>query len=364
MSREEKAKYIQSEMKQRTALVDQFKPGIQEHYARIYNEFTPPWYAAFRGQRASHYRAAAEQAAMMLVMATKRAPTEAEAAGLADMSNHRLDRWSQYKWAMGGVAGYFTYRNHQVYRFPFLKSLTYTGRYSPGQAPQLRFAWHLARFVAYYCVTWIMVDPIYLAVDTTQSLDELKKDDRLKGLRQAILSSHRDSEQTPSQNEDTPYGDAQTEQSYSDTSYEQSSISSSSGSTPLQSSWSRQAEPVGNQEKDPWSGYSANDDASPIAEPERGQSNAKPFYGSSWDRIRSQAGSQKSNTNAQQASSSWGSGSQSQDSWGSSQDSSSGWNSGANGQRNAEKDEAQKRFDELVDRERSGESGKGGWGGR
>ncbi|KAI9151818.1 hypothetical protein HJFPF1_09029 [Paramyrothecium foliicola] len=360
MSRVEYANKMRAEFKQRSAIADQHHAAIREQFTRQFRDFQPPFYSAIRGQGKFHYQLAAEQAATMLVVATKRAPTDSEAAALSEFAIERMNRWVLWKWAMTGVAGYFTYRGASKFRFPFVKQFTYAGKYSPITGPpHLRYAWHFARFVAYYGVTWVMADPLFLAYDSRQSIDTLKHDERLSALRKPRFVGESGNDQASYESQ-ASYDQEQTAQSNQDAPYQASDFSGNTASRAPQGGWSNQSNAPTPQDTDPWSDFSTTDDASPVASPERTRAGSTSNYGSSWDRIRSQSSAQSRPQPNTQQEQSWGGG-QSQNSWGTTQGGAS-WGSNADGQRTSEKDEAQRQFDQLVERERGGtDAQQGSW---
>jgi hypothetical protein len=346
--------YVEN-VRHRLSQAEQFRPAVHQQLVREFQEFSPPIYSTLRGQNKATYLQAAEKSVMLLAAAAQRAPTEAETTAMAEFSVKRLDNFTLYKWGATALAGFFTWRGADKFKFPFIKEVKFAGRWNPiGGSPRVKGMMHLARFVAYYGVTWVMLDPLYIAIDHRRSMNALKEDERLRVLQStpSFMEDYANHDQVHDQSQDA--------QSYSASPNQQPSYPSYSGvtSSPTSNAWSRQNTPTASQETDSWSGISDNDDIS--SDTPNGQAGSPAGSGSAWDRIRGQSRTQ-SNQGGQRAQSSWG-GPQPSNPWGAQPGSPYFRNEGP---KSPEKDDAQRQFDELLERERQGsEAEKGGWGGK
>ncbi|TFB00293.1 hypothetical protein CCMA1212_007893 [Trichoderma ghanense] len=350
----------------------QFHDQIHEQIHRLFKDYEAPLHARLRGFGRAQTLALAETTVLSLAAVNNRPFADSETQALTEhflSSVHNLLAW---KWAMTGFAAYLTYRGRKTWRFPFFTP-EFT-RFSPiNGSPGLKFMWHSARFAAYYTTIWVLGEPLFQGANFMRQRAAMEQDPRLRSLlhdgkaQGATLfggnQEHRE------QINDAWESEAQHEGASQYREPEQQSQSA-----PGQSSWASYRNPTASssqtsQPSDPWDAPVADDfdDASPIAPSARSTSDSSS--GSAWDRIRQQAQFQPP---SQQGRQTWEK-PQSGGGWGSEADSSvpvgsrdSSYSfSRADEEKNLAKEQAQREFDRLLERERAGaESERRPWGGR
>ncbi|EHK18220.1 uncharacterized protein TRIVIDRAFT_4983, partial [Trichoderma virens Gv29-8] len=339
----------------------QFEPQIHEQIQRLFQNYEAPFYAQFRGFGKAQTLALAESTVVSLAAVNNRPFEDSETQALTEhflSSVHNLLAW---KWAMTGFAAYMTYRGRRIWRFPFFTPEF--KRFSPiGGSPGLKFMWHSARFAAYYGTLWVLGEPVFQGANFMRQRSEMERDPRLRSLLHdgksqgaTLLGGNPDHRE---QINDTWESAAQQENVSQYREPEQQSQS-----TPAQSSWTSYRNPTPSpqppQRSDSWDSHISDDfdDASPVAPSSRNSSDTSNISsGSAWDRIRQQAQYQPS---AQQDRKTWEK-PQSGGGWGSEADSSAQVSrdsysfSKADEERGQAREQAQREFDRLLERERGG----------
>ncbi|KAH6608575.1 hypothetical protein Trco_001921 [Trichoderma cornu-damae] len=373
MSRSEYIRNARAAMEERRQRAvtnrQQFEPHIHEQIQRLFQDYEAPFYARLRGFGKAQTLALAESTVLSLAAVNNRAFEDSETRALTEhflSSVHNLLAW---KWAMTGFAAYMTYRGRKTWRFPFFTPEF--KRFSPiGGSPSIKLMWHGARFAAYYGTLWVLGEPVFQGANFMRQRSEMERDPRLRSLLHDGKSQGATllggSPEAREQIHDAWESAAQQEQ---ESAGQYREPEQKSQSAPTQSSWASYRNPTPPpprppQRSDSWDAPLTDDfdDASPVApSSSRDSSGASSSNsGSAWDRIRQQAQYQPP---AQQGRKTWEK-PQSGGGWGSETDSSAQYQgqgsrdgysySSAEEDRSLAKEQAQREFDRLLERERGG----------
>ncbi|RFU77125.1 hypothetical protein TARUN_5107 [Trichoderma arundinaceum] len=378
MSRSEYIRNARAAMEERRQRAitnrQQFEPQIHEQIQRLFQNYEAPFYAQLRGFGKAQTLALAESTVLSLAAVNNRAFEDSETQALTEhflSSVHNLLAW---KWAMTGFAAYMTYRGRKIWRFPFFTPEF--KRFSPiGGSPSIKFMWHSARFAAYYGTLWVLGEPVFQGANFMRQRSEMERDPRLRSLlhdgksQGATLFGG-----SPEAREQV--NDAWESAAQQDNASQYREPEPRSQSAPAQSSWASYRSPATpsqpSQRSDTWDSPITDDfdDASPVAPSTRNNSDGSNNYsGSAWDRIRQQAQYQPS---AQQDRKTWEK-PQSGGGWGSEADSGSQFQGqgsrdsysfpNAEDGKNQAREQAQREFDRLLERERGGaDQERSSWG--
>ena len=382
MSRAEYTRSVRASMEERRrramANRQQYQPQIHEQIQRLFSEYNAPFYARIRGFGRAQTLALAESTVLGLAAGTNRRLSDTETQALTEHFLSSVHNMLAWKWVMTGLAGYMAYRGRKTMRFPFFRPVITGGRLDPATGgPQVRIMWHTARFAAYYCAFWLIGEPVFQGINFMRQSYSMDNDPRLAGLlrdgkKQAseVLGAVQDSNSDAWQSEDSPPSDS----SHSYENYEQQQQQRYQDSQQKQTaSWSSQSTSAQPPSENGWGVADDFDDASPVAAAAQSQNTSSPSYnGSAWDRVRQQA-QYSPGRNRPRDQKTWetpqgmGSGS---GSWaGNDETSSQGQNqrdgysySSADKETATAKNQAQKKFDEMLERERRGtEQERGSW---
>lgn len=405
MSRAEYSRNVRAaiEEKRQQALHNRqrFEPIVHEQLQRLFSDYEPPLYARLRGFGRDQTLALAESTVSSLAAANSRAFSDTETQALTEHFVDSIHTMLIWKWAMTGLAAYMTYRGRNTWRFPFLRPKM-DGRMNPVTGgPHVKVMWHSARFVAYYGVIWLLGEPIFQGANFMRYRAAMEQDPRLASmLRDGKARAQEIYDQGSHGQVATPgdrygssgdqYGNSGDQyggsgEQYGDQWRSESQPQRPAGSIPAQaqSAWTQYRSPESQQsqqsspQQDSWDSFSDVDDASPVAPSTQGQQDASAQYGggSAWDRVRQQAqyqprrGSQQQQQQPQQ---SWQA-PQATGGWASEDDASpqrgprdSYSFSNADEERAVAKGQAQREFDQLLERERRGTDQEQGssWGRR
>ncbi|KAL7803350.1 hypothetical protein V8C44DRAFT_344433 [Trichoderma aethiopicum] len=376
MSRSEYIRTARAAMEERRQRAvhnrQQFEPQIREQIQRLFADYEAPLHARLRGFGRAQTLALAESTVLSLAAVNNRPFADSETQALTEhflSSVHNLLAW---KWAMTGFAAYLTYRGRRTWRFPFFTPEF--KRFSPiGGSPGIKFMWHSARFAAYYTTLWVLGEPVFQGANFMRQRSAMERDPRLRSLlhdgkAQGATLFGVGSQENREQMSDAWESEAQNEAAsqYRDSEQQQSQ------SAPAQSSWAsyRGSTASSSQSSQPSPSWDAPvgddfDDASPIAPSARDDTSSGSSGGSAWDRIRQQAQFQPP---SQQGRQTWEK-PQSGGGWGSEADSGvpvgsrdSYSFSKAEEEKSLAKEQAQREFDRLLERERAGaDSERGAW---
>ncbi|UNI18256.1 hypothetical protein JDV02_004534 [Purpureocillium takamizusanense] len=405
MSRAEYSRNVRAaiEEKRQQALHNRqrFEPIVHEQLQRLLRDYQPPLYARLRGFGREQTLALAESTVSSLAAANRRAFSDAETQALAEHFVDSIHTMLVWKWAMTGLAAYMTYRGRNTWRFPFLRPKM-NGRLLPSPVtggPLVKVMWHSARFVAYYGAIWVLGEPIFQGANFMRYRAAMEQDPRLAAmLRDGKARAQEVFDQVshgqaggggvPSDrygSSGDQYGGGGGDQygnsgeQYGEQWNSESQPQRPTASIPAraQSAWtqyrspetqSQQPQPSAPQQ-DSWDSFSDVDDASPVAPTAQGQQDASANYGggSAWDRVRQQAQyqpkrgpQQQQQQQQQQPQQSWQA-PQGTGGWASEDDASpqrgsrdSYSFSNADEERALAKSQAQREFDQLLERERRG----------
>ncbi|KAL6857738.1 hypothetical protein ACO1O0_005180 [Amphichorda felina] len=235
----------------------------------------------------------------------------------------------------------------------------------------LALTWPVILIVAYGIPVQLLLQPVAMGINTTRSADSMRKDPRFQGWRLDIAKelqriSHEGIQpgQTASggpSREQSPWAQASSS-AWGSGSQSQSldQGSSESWSRQQQAAWESTPQPQRQEQtrSDSWDSADSYDDASPVAPTYRATQGDSS--GSAWDRIRHQAEAQSKQPSSRAQ---WSPpATQTRESWGEEQDKSTRYQgpkesytySSADLEKSTPRDQAQREFDQLLDRERHG----------
>jgi hypothetical protein len=259
-----------------------------------------PAFAPLFGYTTEWYKT--EVARVILDMAghMRRLPTPDEADALA---YHRSTFCTTAAWAPPAVlltTAFFVNRGRRTFRFPFYtpKPASFNPLYFPSASrpfltgPSAVRLWHLMRFGAYGLLCQLLVKSIVISYATTISLTGMLRDDRLKAMRQTPRQNPRQRQHEGRRQDDNRTPKENGEQVQQQLGQPQRQL----GQQPP--AWQQPTEesPGAPQDDDSF----LFDDASPVAQSQRQQpqrpsasSTSQPGQGSAWDRIRQRAKSEE-----------------------------------------------------------------------
>lgn len=359
-----------------------FQPLVHEQIQRLFAHYQPPLHARLRGYRRAQTLALAEETVSPLAAALGRPFTDEETQALTEHFLHSAGTVVAWKWAMTGFAAYMTYRGRRTWRFPLLRPRL-DGRLNPVAAgPHVKLAWHSARFFAYYGVAWLLGEPVFQTVNFLYHSAAMDRDPRLTAM---LRESKAQAQAQPGAlapprhpqgpaGEQHPAADAVEQQQYGADGWgAETQTDRPAGQPPAQGAWPqpRQESPAAPSASpgDSWGSLPGDmDDASPAMPSAQAKQGAPA--GSAWDRIRQQSSQHPPRRGPQQqqswpepqAAAGWGSdGDDASPQYRGARDSYS--SSSADGDRAGVRGQAQREFDELLERERRGtDQGRASWG--
>lgn len=332
------------------------KPYQKEANAQIIGALPPgqlPIYQFLMGINREKLIVSGEGMISMLAGVNGRSLEQSQAQAVAESLQSSGRATAIMKWAVYGLPVWRAYKN----------SRTIPPRMMTMMGPMARFIWPPALAVMYTLPVALFVQPALLASIAHYYSGKLQKDPRMQGLRfspERPIQQQAGRAQYQGYEQDSPgttrAGPRQQSDNSSGTSwgdYSSNGDNSSSYSTP-QRSWAQDSQSQSMpQPQQSHSGWDDDDDASPIAPSARGSPSASGV--SAWDRIRHQSIPQQSQPPQQGRQFSQGSRS-------SGVSSSDNYSFSSDQERNDSKDQAQREFDRLVDRDRQGyDQGKDTW---
>ncbi|POR34456.1 Uncharacterized protein TPAR_05381 [Tolypocladium paradoxum] len=353
----------------------QFEPIVREQLQRLFQDYEAPFYARMRGFGRTQTLALAESTVSSLAAANGRGFSDTETQALTEHFVSSIHTMLVWKWVMTGLAAYMTYRGRNTWRFPFFKPKM-DGRLNPVTGgPQVKIMWHSARFAAYYGAIWVFGEPVFQGANFMRYRAAMERDPRLTALMRDGKARAQEiyDQATPGSPQGASSG--QDGDEWRSESQQQDMDDASSIPAQTQSGWNRYRQPRPSQPPPPrgsWDGPSDDiDDASPVS-PAGQQSNPANYSGSAWDRVRQQSQYQPRQTRPR-GQQTWEA-PQSTSGWGSTEDDASPQYrgprdnysfSGADEEKALAKSQAQKDFDEMLDRERRGaDQERSSWRGR
>ncbi|KAK2603534.1 hypothetical protein QQS21_004303 [Conoideocrella luteorostrata] len=383
MSREEYSRNVRTaiEERRRQAMLNRqrYQPQIHEQIQRLFSDYEAPFYARMRGFGRTQTLALAESTVLGLAAGTDRKLSDTETQALTEIFLSSVHNMLAWKWVMTGLAAYMTYRGRRTMRFPFFKPVVTGGRFDPATGgPQVRIMWHTARFAAYYGAFWLIGEPMFQGGNFIRQSYAMQGDVRLGHLLREGSEHTDDPLSTVQGSNSHQYGNEWTPESQQD--YSSQSNGSYQSTTQAvqaqtQQTWSslRRSEPSQQSATNAWGDDDDFDDASPKApSPVSRHESSRDQSGSAWDRVRQQAQyspqrdrpqSSKTWEASQGATGGWGADSNTSKQYGGSKDGFA--YSREDEERSLAKSQAQKDFDQLLERERRGaDPERGSWGKR
>lgn len=357
-----------------------YKPAVKEQVQRVFGDTKPAWYARARMFSREMYAQLAYLGVAGLAVPEDRMLTDAEARAVTEHIARGADRSALLGWALSGAALYFTWRGRHTLRLPMY---TPTVTPPPPNAYLRRAMWFGGRYVAYSMAFSVTLQPPLLMYNIMYERQQMAADFRLRGLVDenghfGHLKPGADpmgGPQMPLRERRATGDDAEQQQQYQ----QQESIQESA-----QSGWEtyKQVQQQQQQQQSPPSQTSAGwdsqqsskpgwdsddvDDASPVASSQNDSSYSGG--GSAWDRLRQKSQAPTPQAQQQQRQRQQQQQSQQSQAWGSQQSQQSkegGWGDAGDGVDRVAQDKAQREFDQMLDRERQGDSqGRSGWSGR
>lgn len=384
----------------------QYEDHVREQINRSFQEYTPPWYASVIGFRRDWNLLVATSRVSGFASTLGRDLEDTETKAIAEYTLNNIHSNAAFKWATIGLAAYMTYRGRHTWQFPFYKPKL-GGRFNPNEATSIfnnkkirgaypRFTWHTLRFTAYAAVTMLMVEPVFRAVNYIRTETKMANDPRLERfMKEAASKVKKVMSDGPSggdprqrrQAEPTDSSDSYTQdEAQEETNGDRSALPAMQHSADYYRMHDRMRDTAQSQTSqqsgDDWNVLDEEDGASPIAAPVRNQSTTTAPAGSSWERLRQQSRSGQQTQEQSEFTSRGGwasvgraqpqSQSESQSGWGSESSSSSEWAgsrdsytyNSADEERALAKEQAQKEFDEMLEKERNGDQQGRSWGRR
>ncbi|KAM0426762.1 hypothetical protein ACHAPT_008078 [Fusarium lateritium] len=342
---------------------DQYHPRVQDQINRLFQEYSPPFWASLIGYKRDWNLLVATSRASGFASTLGRELEDQEVKAIAEYTLSNIHSNAATKYITIGLAAYMTYRGRHTWQFPFYKPKL-GGRFNPNEATSIftnkkirgrypRATWHTLRFTAYATVTMLMVEPIFRSINFIRVESAMAQDSRLQQFtkdaskRVEQVMANPTAARVPLGN-DTPKEEKEDSWNNEDT-------NRSDQSSRYNIPWNRTQLPAQkeSQSDHDWDVID-DDDASPIAASARNQP-VSSVSGSAWDRIRqqSQQPQQSQSQNSQQDSRGWAS--KSESSWGNSTSSSDSFSfSNSDEEKAVAKEQAQQEFDKLVERERTG----------
>lgn len=334
-----------------------YQPYVHAQMQRLFRDYRAPLYARVTGVTTQRSLALAESVAVSFASHYDRKLEDQETQAISEHLLTATNNNVLASFATTGFALFMTWRGRRTMKFPIF---TPAFAQNPGPERSLKRAMaHGARLVAYYVVGALTVQPVLQALIFWNRKFATDKDPRLSRLlREArneaasITSGAMSADY--SQNTEAEYSSAVYEQqptdsnsqNYTDTPNRQTQ----SQPQPQLNSWTPRP-PVSNQQPtpiDPWAS-SDLDDGSPIAPTAQRDQFTSNSNVSAWDRVRQQASSnQRPQTQQPTPPQSWGQAGASRDS---------------DNEENRERNQAQREFDAMLEKERQGsEQENNSWG--
>ncbi|KYK55054.1 hypothetical protein DCS_07015 [Drechmeria coniospora] len=344
-----------------------FEPVVREQIQRLFRDYEAPFYARIRGFGKAQTLTLAESTVSSLAAANNRSFSDSETQALTEHFVSSIHAMLVWKWTMTGLAVYMTYRGRNTWRFPFFKPKM-DGRWNPVTGgPRVKIMWHSARFAAYYGACWLLGEPVFQGANFMRYRAAMEQDPRLtamlrdgKARAQEIFDQHIPNNQ--SGNSENQYGDGWKPESQSERFGGESGSESGSITAQAQPAWGsyrQQQEPQSSPRRDSWEAVSHDiDDASPQAPAmsQQGGHSPESHQGSAWDRIRQQS-QYKPRQDRPPGQQSWQT-PRATGGWGDDDDSSpqarSSQDSYLSDENHGAKSQAQREFDEMLERERRG----------
>ncbi|KPM37490.1 hypothetical protein AK830_g9085 [Neonectria ditissima] len=374
------------------ALADrsQYEERVKAQINRTFQEYSPPFYASIIGFNRERNLLVVTSRVSGFAATLGRDLEDSETKAIAEHTLSNIHTNAELKWATLALAGYMTYRGRRTWQFPFYKPKL-GGRFNPNEATSIfssrkitgtypRLTWHTLRFTAYAAVTMLMVEPVFRTVNFIRSETFMAADPRLE---QFIKEASSKVEQVMSEGPARP-GQPQRGQRKQSGSDGQGNTDDNTDDVDEYGNHTAKPKPLAPfTSRLPWNGADRDsssqnqpsgkdwnllddDDASPVASSSMNQSSTPTASGGSWDRLRKQTQPRPPQPQQQnpgpETQGGWAdagrsqaqpqSGSQPQSAWGEEEEGSSA------------KLQAQREFDQMIERERQGNDQSRQWGSR
>ncbi|KAF7546756.1 hypothetical protein G7Z17_g8195 [Cylindrodendrum hubeiense] len=385
------------------ALADrgQYEERVKAQINRSFQEYSPPWYASAVGFRRDRNLLVVTSRVSGFAATLGRDLEDSEAKAIAEYTLSNIHTNAALKWATIGLAAYMTYRGRRTWQFPFYKPKL-GGRFNPNEATSIftkkkirgtypRLTWHTLRFTAYAAVTMLMVEPVFRSVNFIRTESAMAQDPRLaQFIKEATTRVEKVMLDGPTGSRPTQPGQRKwggDEKPGSNDEVDGLSNNEDKEQFPAIKAYTERRPPWAdaqrglpspqNQESNnDWSVLDDDDDASPVAATAKNQQAPTTYAGSSWDRLRrqnqsSQRPQQQAESQARggwagasspqsQPESGWGDNASASSEWGGSKDNYS--YSSEDEEKASGKGQAQREFDEMLERERRGNDQSRQWG--
>lgn len=382
------------------ALADrgQYEERVKAQINRSFQEYSPPWYASAVGFRRDRNLLVVTSRVSGFASTLGRDLEDSEAKAIAEYTLTNIHTNAALKWATIGLAAYMTYRGRHTWQFPFYKPKL-GGRFNPNEAtsiftnkkirgPYPRLTWHTLRFTAYAAVTMLMVEPVFRSVNFVRTESAMARDPRLaQFIKEATTRVEKVMLEGPAGSGHNQSGQGRQsgdEKSGSSDEVDGDAFPARRRLMEARPPWADLQKPLPpvqpQQSSHDWSVLDDDDDASPVAATAKSARTPTTSGGSSWERLRRQnQSSQQPQPQAEsqvqggwpsasspqsqsQSDSGWGSNTNTSSEWGGSKDSYP-YGSG-DGETASSKGQAQREFDQMLERERQGNDQGQQWGGR
>ncbi|KAK7433123.1 hypothetical protein QQZ08_000054 [Neonectria magnoliae] len=368
------------------ALADrsQYEERVKAQINRTFQEYSPPFYASIIGFNRERNLLVVTSRVSGFASTLGRDLEDSETKAIAEHTLSNIHTNAELKWATLALAGYMTYRGRRTWQFPFYKPKL-GGRFNPNVATSIfssrkihgtypRLTWHTLRFTAYAAVTMLMVEPVFRTVNFIRSESLMAADPRLdRFIKEATSRVEQVMTEGPAGPGQQPQR-GQRRQSNSDEQdntdvdeYGNHTAKPRLAPFTARLPWNEANKEAAAQKQSSGNDWSVldDDDASPVASSTTNQSSTPAAAGGSWDRLRKQAQpkQQPRQQNPEpEAQDGWADagGSQSQSQYGSQPQ--SAWGDDEEG--SSAKAQAQREFDQMIERERQGNDQTRQWGGR
>lgn len=387
----------------------QYEDRVRDQINRAFTEYVPPWYSSVIGYGRERNLLVATSRISGFASTLGRDLEDNETKAIAEHTLDNIHNTAVIKWATLGLAAYMTYRGRRTWRFPgYTPKLG--GRFNPNEATSVfsgkkirggypRLTWHVLRFTAYAAATMFLVEPALRSVNYVRTETAMANDPRLEQFMEEASSRvekviaagstniemRRRKQPEPSSSDSFERDDAQG--NGSNERVDDDDGSRAPGPVRFTTSWDhvRGKIPTPSQtpqsSRDDWNVQDDDDEddaspiAAPIAAPARNQPASHPV--GSWERLRQQSvqgTQQQSDFNARggwtgvgraqsqsESPAQWGGASSSSSSeWGSAKASSDSYNGGDEDRAGA-REQAQREFDEMLEKERNGGEQQSRW---
>ncbi|KJZ74682.1 hypothetical protein HIM_06032 [Hirsutella minnesotensis 3608] len=383
MSMPEQARTVRAQLEERFRETgqryQQIEPMVDEQVKRVCRDYQPPLWTRLRLSR-DGVLLHTKVLIAAIAMTTNQELSDSAAQAVAESYSSSLQLRQSYTWLAIGTSAALAYRGRKIFRFPFYTPKV-QGRFDPSKLhPRTARLLHAARFLAYYIVSAAGIYPLADYVTAKHFEASIRQDSRLdmfstldpRGM--AELGRNKDFIMVHELSNRRRPQDLQRRDAGIDAPYEPAISQENSVSSQAQAAWTKHYAKQQPQDSfgasqqitaqdGRWDDFAdQDDDASPLAASARSEQRGVSGQGggSAWDRLRRQ-NSVETTRQPQRTNEAWPS-TQGEGDWNGRNNagagasgSSDGYSFSTSGQDRAfDKDQAQREFDELLERERRG----------